>query len=53
LIFEILFKTGLRASEILNLSKSDIFDNKIKILGKGNKTRFIFILNDLKIKLIN
>ncbi len=53
LIFEILFKTGLRSNEISNLSKSDILDNKIKVLGKGNKTRFIFIFSDLKKKLID
>jgi len=53
LIIEILFKTGLRSNEIWNLSKADIFDNKIKVLEKENKTRFVLILNDLKDKLMN
>lgn len=57
LIVKILFETGIRASELLNISKSDIRDNQIKINGKGNKQRIILISkwlqNDLEYYLKN
>lgn len=42
-IFELLYSTGLRVSELTNLKNSDIdySQNKIKIVGKGNKVREI------------
>ncbi len=42
-IIEILYSCGLRVSELINLKISDLFfnDNLIKILGKGNKERFV------------
>lgn len=44
LILEMLFATGLRVSELSNISIKDIdFNNReIKILGKGSKERIVF-----------
>lgn len=43
LILEILYATGIRVSELVNIKINDInFDNRtIKILGKGNKERMV------------
>lgn len=42
LILEMLYSTGLRVSELVNIKLQDIniSDQKIKILGKGNKERY-------------
>ena len=42
-IIEILYGTGIRVSELINLKLSNIFFNEkiIKIIGKGNKERFV------------
>lgn len=54
LIVEMLYLTGMRRTELINLKVSDIdFENKrIKVLGKGNKERLIplneVFLNRLK-----
>jgi len=49
LIFEILYQTGVRRSELINLKEIDINKNSgtIKVLGKGNKERIIPINNQL------
>lgn len=49
LIIEILYQTGIRQSELRNLSDNDIDKNKrtIKILGKRNKERIIPIEKEL------
>src|SRR6056297_3431409 len=41
LIFELLYATGLRVSELVNLKKKkiDFSNNNIRIIGKGNKER--------------
>lgn len=43
LILEMLYATGVRVSELVNIKISDInfYDNTIKILGKGNKERIV------------
>lgn len=42
LILEMLYATGVRVSELVNIKVSDISsDNTIKILGKGNKERIV------------
>ena len=43
LIIELLYSTGIRVSELVNLKISDInfSDNSIRILGKGNKERIV------------
>lgn len=45
LIFEILYVSGMRVSELCSIQLSDIPRNfcKIKVLGKGNKERFVFL----------
>tara|TARA_B100000700_G_scaffold237816_1_gene264069 strand:- start:825 stop:1721 length:897 start_codon:yes stop_codon:yes gene_type:complete len=42
-IIEVLYGTGMRVSELVNLKLSNIFfkENLIKIIGKGNKERFV------------
>ena len=42
-IVEVLYGTGIRVSELVNLKLSNIFfkENIIKIIGKGNKERFV------------
>ena len=41
LILEMLYATGVRVSELVNIKISDISDHTIKILGKGNKERIV------------
>ena len=43
LIVEILYSTGIRLSELVNIKISDInfYDKTIKVLGKGNKERYV------------
>ena len=42
LILEMLYATGVRVSELVNIKVKDISsDNTIKILGKGNKERIV------------
>lgn len=43
IIFSFLFLTGIRGFEINQIEKKKIIDNKIKIVGKNNKERFVFI----------
>ena len=65
LILEMLYATGVRVSELVNIKLSDInhFDNTIKILGKGSKERIVIFgsfcedilnlyLNDGRIKML-
>lgn len=53
LIFSFLFLTGIRVSELLEFNKNKIYENnKLKIKGKGNKVRVIFLTNYL-IELLN
>lgn len=54
LIFEILYSTGVRVSEIVNIKVKDIdFENKsIRIFGKGKKERIV-LFGDQALKLIN
>lgn len=46
LIIELLYATGIRVSELVNIKLSDITDDSIKILGKGDKERIVFF-NDV------
>ena len=47
LIMELLYSTGIRVSEIVNIKEKDIsLSNKsIKIIGKGNKERIVYFGN--------
>jgi len=54
LILELLYQTGIRLSELINLKEQhiDTNTNTIKVLGKGNKERIIPVNNQL-LQLIN
>lgn len=52
LMVEILYQTGIRRSELINLKESDVQNGQIKVLGKRNKERIIPIGAGL-VKLIN
>jgi len=49
LVVELLYGTGMRLSELVNLSDNDInvYEQQIKVLGKRNKERIIPISNSL------
>lgn len=54
LIMELLYATGIRVSELINIKKDDInIDNKqITVFGKGNKMRVVYF-NDVCLKYLN
>lgn len=43
LIIELLYSTGIRVSEAINVKTNDIdeYNKRIKVLGKGNKERYV------------
>ena len=47
LIVELLYSTGIRVSELINIKLTDInfYNNEIKILGKGSKERIVIFNN--------
>ena len=47
LILEMLYATGMRVGELVNVKASDInhFNKTIKVLGKGNKERLVYYNN--------
>jgi len=49
IIITILYNTGIRRSELINLSDNDIdfYSKVIKVLGKGNKERIIPMTDDM------
>lgn len=49
LIIELLYQTGIRLSELINIKSSDVdYDqNQIKILGKRKKERFVPVTGEL------
>jgi len=58
-ILELIFSTGMRISEVVNLNReqikmkdNQIVDNKIYILGKGKKQRFVY-MTDRAIHFLN
>jgi integrase/recombinase XerC len=54
LIIELLYNTGIRRSELINLKRTDISysRNVLRVLGKGNKERLVplsnYLLDDMK-----
>lgn len=54
LILEMLYSTGIRVSELINIKLKDILfdDRKILILGKGNKERYVLYGTKME-KLLN
>lgn len=55
LIIELLYSTGVRRSELTNISWDDIDENQktIKIFGKGSKQRIVPIIESLSKSLFN
>lgn len=55
LILELLYSTGIRVSELVNIKMKDISfsENKILVLGKGNKERYVYYGGKCKILLDN
>lgn len=51
-IITLFLNCGMRLSELCNIKLSDIKDDQLKILGKGNKERMVY-LNDACIAAIN
>jgi integrase/recombinase XerC len=47
LVFEVLYQTGIRLSELIGLKEVDINTETIKVLGKRNKERLIPITREL------
>ncbi len=54
-MFETLYATGMRVSEIINVKVSDVNleEQTIRVLGKGNKERIVIINNSAKQALEN
>lgn len=46
-IIAVLADTGIRISELINIKDSDLTDQYIRVLGKGDKWRVVPILNEL------
>ena len=55
LILELLYSTGIRVSELVNIKLNDIdlSEEKILILGKGNKERYVLFGNKAKQKILD
>jgi integrase/recombinase XerC len=47
ILFELLYQTGIRLSELINLKESDVSFNSIRVIGKRNKERVVAISNDM------
>lgn len=47
IIFTLLFTTGIRAHEINQINIADIIDKRIRIIGKGNRSRTIYLCHYL------
>jgi site-specific recombinase XerD len=51
-ILVVFLNTGIRLSELVGINLTDIQNNKLRVLGKGNKERIVY-LNDACIDAIN
>lgn len=41
-ILMLFLNCGIRRSELVNLNLSDVYDDRIRVVGKGNKERFVY-----------
>jgi len=51
LLLDLLYQTGMRQSELINLKEKDISDRGLKVLGKRNKERIIPIQRSLEVQI--
>ena len=49
LMFELLYQTGIRSSELIELKEHNVTSGQIKVLGKRNKERIIPITQSLNV----
>lgn len=42
-IVEVLYSTGCRVGELVNIRRSDINGERVKVIGKGNKERYVYL----------
>lgn len=49
LAISILFESGMRIGELINLKLEDIFQGQIRVRGKGSKDRMVYIPHDLHV----
>ena len=50
-ILTLFLNCGLRISELVNLNITDVRDNQLRVLGKGNKERILFLNDACKVAL--
>ena len=50
-ILTLFLNCGLRISELVNLNTTDVRDNQLRVLGKGNKERILFLNDACKVAL--
>lgn len=41
-ILMLFLNCGIRRSELVNLNLSDVYEDRIRVIGKGNKERFVY-----------
>ena len=41
-MIDLLYSTGIRVGELVNLNISDVYEDRIRVVGKGNKERFVY-----------
>ena len=41
-ILMLFLNCGIRRSELVNLNLSDVYEDRIRVVGKGNKERFVY-----------
>ena len=42
-IIEVLYSTGCRAGELVTIKRKDALGERVKVIGKGNKERFVYL----------
>lgn len=47
ILFSLMYRLGLRVSEVCNLKWTDLRNNYLTVFGKGNKTRVLLVPEDL------
>lgn len=47
-ILMLFLNCGIRRSELVNLNISDVYEDRIRIVGKGNKERFVYFGNSCR-----